>query len=91
MTLPLTNTASQKFSININEISYNMEVNWNTLYGFWTLDISSDTFTALGIKLVSGIDILGAFPDAPFTLLSNNIDDPIRFGLDKFLLEVTYV
>jgi len=88
MRIPFTNVASQKFSISINEIDYSFEVNYNTMYEFWTIDISSNNFKVIGIKLVAGIDILRAFPDAPFQLISNNISDPLRFDLEFFELEV---
>lgn len=88
MTITFEDLPSQKFTTVINDIDYTIEVNYNALYDFWSMDLSSNDFTILGIKLVSGIDLVKQHVQVPFGLICNNAEDPTRDTLTNYKLEV---
>lgn len=88
MIITFENLPKQRFSTVIDEIDYTIEVNYNALYEFWVMDIESNDFTILGIKLVAGIDLVGQYVQVPFSMKSINLDDPTRENLNLFKLEV---
>jgi len=90
MNLPLTNNnPSESFSFNINGTVYKFKQMWNSL-GFWTLDILdiNDNAFILGVKLVTKENLLIMHPSLPFDLYSNNDNDPTRYTLDQFNLQI---
>lgn len=88
MIITFENLPKQKFSTVIKDIDYDFEVNYNALYGFWTMDIKSNDFTLLGIKLVAGIDLMAQYVQVPFSMIALNTEDPTRDNLNLFKLEV---
>ena len=87
--MTFSNSPSQKFKTVLNDNLFNIEVNWNARFEFWVMDIKDEEREFLGIKLVSGLDILQPFAYFDFTLISNALVDPTRFDLDTFDFEVT--
>lgn len=90
--LPLTNNPEELFSASINQNLYNFRQLWNT-NGFWTLDIrdADDNILALGVKIVTKLDILSLYDQIPFGLYSERDNDPTRDDLDSLLLQVINV
>lgn len=89
MILSLTNNPSESFNFNIEGEIYKFKQKWNTL-GFWTLDILNiDGIPFVyGVKIVTKENILAAYPDIPFDLRSERLNDPTRNNLNEFELEI---
>jgi len=89
MILPLTNNPSETFSFNINGTIYKFKQVWNSL-GFWTLDVLdiNDNAFIYGVKIVTKENLLSMHPAIPFDLRSERYDDPGRYNLDEFELEI---
>jgi len=83
--IPLTSDASQKFSINLNDVLYSMRVAYNSRMGQWTLDVESSDFTTYGTALVGGVDLFKQHPGPLNNVIIANITglniDPTRDGL----------
>lgn len=88
MILNFENTPLQKFDTVINEINYTFQAKYNASHSFWVLDIISNDFAVYGVKIVSGINICEPYPFIPFSLISNDLEDPILSNLKSFRLEV---
>jgi len=88
MTITFENLPKQRFSTVINDIDYTMELNYNVMYEFWSLDIETNDFNLYGIKLVAGIDLVEQYPQVPFTMKSVGVTDPTRDDINLFKLEV---
>ncbi|RKZ95960.1 MAG: hypothetical protein DRQ46_07745 [Gammaproteobacteria bacterium] len=90
MKLPITNSPSEKFSIDIFETVYQFKQMWNTK-GYWSLNIADVDGKSIadGVKVVTGTKLLAQYPQLPFELESSNDSDPTRDSLDDFILEVS--
>ena len=89
MILPLTNSPSESFTFKVNENIYKFKSKWNT-QGFWTLDIFDIYGNVLvyAVKIVANENLLNAFTNIPFDLISEKEYDPTRHNLDKFDLQI---
>ena len=89
MILPLTNSPSESFTFKVNENIYKFKSKWNT-QGFWTLDIFDIDGNVLvyAVKIVANENLLNAFTNIPFDLISEKEYDPARHDLDKFDLQI---
>lgn len=75
--IPLTSDGSQKLSTVLNNITYQLEVSYNTRVGVWTMNISRDGNELVnGIVLVGGVDILRQFTLAIENLYVVNTTNP---------------
>lgn len=83
--IPLTNDASQKFTINLDDITYTMRVSYNSRWGVWGLDVESEDFTTYGVSLVGGVDLFKQHPGPLENVIVASITgvniDPTRDGL----------
>jgi len=88
MIITFENLPKQRFSTVINDIDYTLELNYNVMYEFWSLDIETNDFNLYGIKLVAGIDLVYQYPEVPFSMISVGLTDPTRDDIEFFKLEV---
>ena len=90
MKLPLTNSPSEKFSVDIFGVVYQIKQLWNT-QGYWSLNIANVDGDSIvdGVKIVTSTKLLAQHPQLPFELESSNDSDPTRDDLDDFILEVS--
>ena len=89
--IPLTNDPAQSFSIDLNDVLYDVGVTYNTRAAVWMLDLVSDDDALYGIALVSGVNLLQQHPfalDSLFLInLSDSASDPATDNLsDDFAL-----
>ena len=87
--LPLTNNPEEIFNVSIDNVIFNFRQLWNGL-GFWTLDITDadGVNLVLGVKIITKEKILRQYPSISFGLESNSENDPGRYDLKNFLLEI---
>ena len=86
---PLSSYPEETFTIPLFGRVYNCKQRWNTL-GFWTLDFNDEDGDPIveGIKLVTGLDLVKAYPELPFTLRINPVVEPTRDNITKLILEI---
>ena len=89
--IPLTNDPAQSFSIDLNDVLYDVGVTYNTRAAIWMLDLVSDDDALYGVALVSGVNLLQQHPfalDSLFLInLSDSTEDPAADDLaDAFAL-----
>jgi len=89
MILPLSNSASESYTIVILNVTYQVIQRWNTL-GFWTLDFLDEFGLPLiyGVRIVTQTNLLEQYPQMPFDLFSSRAEDPTRDNLINFELEI---
>lgn len=92
----LTTDGAQKFSTVLNGVTYEFNVNYNTRYGVWFMDITlAGSVLSSGIALLSGIDIVRQFTYALKNLFVVNIDNPNldananNLGTESKLFQIT--
>lgn len=74
--IPLTNSAEQRFSVQLEGETYDFRVIYNSRAGFWTADISQGgAVLAYGVGLVAGINILDQFNFSIDRLYVVNLDE----------------
>jgi len=58
--IPITPSTAQKFTVTLNNVTYNFRLRWCDPSQCWVLDISdiADTAIVLGIPLVTGANLL---------------------------------
>lgn len=84
--VPLTSEPEQRFSIKIDDQTYNCTVTLNSRLGIWSISLSQNNVDlVLGVALLSGVDIFGQYnigiSNAYVVNLSNSIIDPQKDNL----------
>jgi Domain of unknown function (DUF6983) len=83
--IPLIQSQSTVFNVDLNSINYNMQTKYNYRFGYWTLDIliGEDPFL-MGIGMLIGTNILSQYPKA------NNIGALIMFDTSDSNLDANF-
>lgn len=93
--IPLLTEPAQIFSVNINDITYEVRVIYNTRTGIFSADFVSDVEAIYGITLVGGIDLTRQWDVQLKNFYINNIsgvttDATISdLGMDNILTVLT--
>lgn len=85
--IPLTNSPSQAFSINIDDKLCELEVYYNTRQAIWLFNVVCEEFSYYGIGLLSGVNLMQQYPNTFDHLylvnLSDSTDNPLSDNLSE--------
>ncbi len=77
--IPLINEPYQEFTIELDGVSCDFFVNWNTISNCWSFDLRIDgSFVILGKRIVSGINLFSPIKPIELTaLIATSVNEQI--------------